>query len=97
MVGNISRTSMLIFKCRMFIAAPGLALIRKYFAHHCRNCGSLAAEGARRSIETGPPHSLRRASADTSKAKGSLPHGQSGAICLLAYAPYRTSELTRCG
>src|ERR1700690_1794866 len=97
MLGNMSRTSMLMFMRRMLMAAPGLALRRRYLAHHWQNWGSLATEGARSSTEYGPPHSFRRASVDASNASGLIPQGQSGACCRLAYALYRMSERARSG
>jgi len=56
-------------------AAPGLEPMRRYDAHHSRNAGSAALEGARTSIPTGPPHSSTIESQNASRSSRVVPHG----------------------
>jgi hypothetical protein len=57
MSGSTFRTSISAFIVVSATAAPGLAPIRRYVAHHSRNSSSFAIDGARSSIPTGFPQS----------------------------------------
>src|SRR2546421_11577186 len=78
-------------------AAPGLALMRRYVAHHSRNNGSLAALGARTSTSTTPPQPCSSKSYQRWRSSGVGAHGYSGSQIRLAYDPYMTSAEVRSG
>jgi hypothetical protein len=70
-------TSISMFIRKTATTALGLALSRKYFAHHCRNRWSSAIDGAQYSSMYGPPQFCRQPSnqASVSRAPGLRPQG----------------------
>src|SRR5215472_17695530 len=72
-------------------AAPGLAAILRYVAHHRRKLGSAAIDGARSSRPTGPPQLSRISSRKHSRSASVGPQGYVRSRIRLAYGPIITS------